>query len=98
MKPIYKKTFDSPTLKRLNDLVRTEWMKLVCIDLTKDEYKELSNIFNDPGYDKKKFHPKKDNLLYDNVIITIENMNGIDYVNSITPIINKSKSIIKGFF
>jgi len=82
MTPIYKKVFDSPLLAELNTLAQKEWMLLNSIDLTKEEFQELWDIFHDPEYHKDKFHPDHDmDLHYAKVTITVDGMNGIEYVN-----------------
>ena len=98
MTPIYKKLFDSPVLTELNTLAQKEWMLLNSIDLTKEEFQELWDIFHDPEYHKDKFvqchndlgyateyHKDKfvqchNDLGYAKIIITVDGMNGIEYI------------------
>ena len=80
MTPIYKKLFDSPVLTELNTLAQKEWMLLNSIDLTKEEFQELWDIFHDPEYHKDKFVQCHNDLGYAKIIITVDGMNGIEYI------------------
>lgn len=80
MTPIYKKVFDSPLLAELNTLAQKEWMLLNSIDLTKEEFQELWDIFHDPEYHKDKFVQCNNDLGYAKVTITVDGMNGIEYI------------------
>jgi len=80
MTPIFKKTFDSPTLVELKRLSDKEWMHLKSIDLTILEYLELVDIFADEEYTKQTFEIGRDNVTFNKVIITIAGQNGLSYL------------------
>lgn len=86
MTPVYKKTFDSPLLIRLENIIRMNTDTLQSVDLTKEEFNELYDMFSDKEYFDKKFEPIHDQLMFDNVIITVNQESGITYINKLTSV------------